>query len=102
MPAYPKINDNMVTIICEAVSLGMSARLAAKAAHIHPDTLDNWLARGREGKDEACVRFAEKFDKAEAACLESCLKTIREAAAKGTWTAAAWLLERRYPLEYAK
>jgi hypothetical protein len=46
----------------------------------------------------------EEIKKAEAYYKKSLLTTIRDATMSRAqyWTAAAWLLERKYPMEYGK
>lgn len=78
-----------------ALEAGATLRIAAAAAGVSESTLRRW--RDRAGDDE--MKAAE----ARGALLA--LQAIRDAAMgphPGTWQAAAWLLERRYPAEYGR
>lgn len=96
-----KLSEETTKIICESIRLGMSHRLSAMSANVAADTMATWINLGKKGK-EPYVAFLDEVEKADADCIKMCLSIIRKAAIDGTWTAAAWLLERRYPVEYAK
>lgn len=68
---------------------------------IHEATLYRWLNKPSSKLHRA---LGESLKKAEADYKRTLLTTIREAALRknGQWTAAAWLLERKYPDEYAQ
>jgi hypothetical protein len=48
------------------------------------------------------VEFLQAIKDSEGEGAETCLAVIRKAALDGIWTAAAWLLERRYPDLYGR
>lgn len=96
-----KFDDQVADRICEAVSLGCTFALAAQAGGIDPETLRSWKARGREG-EEPFSAFLGRIKKAEGEAANEALRVIRDAAKEGTWQAAAWLLERRYPKSYGR
>jgi hypothetical protein len=78
-----------------ALEAGATLRIAAAAAGVSESTLRRWRDRG--GDDE--------LQAAEARGALLALQAIRAAATgphPGTWQAAAWLLERRYPAEYGR
>lgn len=71
------------------------------AVGIHEATLYRWL-----NKPSARLHrvLSEEFKKAEARYKQELLDTIRGAALakRQYWTAAAWLLERKYPDEFGR
>jgi hypothetical protein len=74
--------------------------MAAAAGGISKQTLKNWRHRAAAG-EEPFLSFFARLEKAEACGAVAALSCIQEAAAKGTWQAAAWMLERRYPKQFA-
>nr|DAE38983.1 MAG TPA: putative terminase small subunit [Caudoviricetes sp.] len=80
---------------------GLTNRDICRAVGIHEATLYRWLNRPSSKLHRA---LGESLKKAEADYKRTLLTTIREAALRknGQWTAAAWLLERKYPDEYAQ
>lgn len=66
---------------------------------VHPSTLSHWVNSPRT-ENQRQLRQALK--EAEAEYKGNLLKMIYNQAVKGTWQAAAWLLERKYPDEYAR
>lgn len=95
-----KLDDLTSQRILEAVRLGTPWYLAARAGGVDPATLRNWKARARKGEAPYDAFFA-RLKKAEAEAVSSALGTIRLAADQGTWQAAAWFLERRFPRSFA-
>lgn len=79
---------------------------ACRLAKIPRRTYSYWLETARkhaaEGKESDYTAFAEQVAEAEAALEARELARI-EAAAENqkTWTAAAWLLERRFPQRWS-
>lgn len=89
-----KRTDATRATILKALRLGATYRLAAEAAGIHRDTLNQWM---HDDPD-----FYDDVKKAEATMATNALRRIEQAAKEGTWQAAAWTLERRYPHEYGR
>lgn len=82
------------TAILNSLRLGNTRRAAAAFAEIDDNTFYRWLA------DDGTFRAA--VEKAEADAETRFLGNIAKAAADGTWTAAAWWLERRRHQDYRK
>lgn len=94
------LDDLVAQRIVEAVELGAPLYLAAQAGGVTALTLRKWRLRGEAG-EEPFAAFLSRLEKARAGGAVNALKVIRKAAEQGTWTAAAWLLERRYPRSFA-
>ena len=80
--------------ILNALRLGNTRRNAAAYAEISDDTLARW--------QEADAEFRGAVTKAESDAEARFLGVIAKAAHEGTWTAAAWWLERRRHEDYRK
>lgn len=80
--------------ITDAIRLGATFGLACQYAGISEDTFARWR--------EKYADFAEAVKEAEGAGVVGWLAKIEKAANEGTWQAAAWKLERRYPREYGR
>jgi glycosylphosphatidylinositol transamidase (GPIT) subunit GPI8 len=91
-----KLNDDVTKIICENIELGLSYNLAAQGAGITSETFIKWMKTGEAGDDKAFADFYSSVKKSDTICAKRCLQHIREAGSNGTWTASAWLLERRF------
>ena len=63
-------------------------------------TYYSWMKRGEEG-EKPFVNFLNAVKEAQAVAEEKALSVISEAQLE-TWQAAAWLLERRYPEDWAR
>jgi hypothetical protein len=79
--------------VLNALRLGNTRRAAAAYAEVSPDTFYVWLAD---------PTFRDAVEKAEADAETRFLGQVARAAADGTWTAAAWWLERRKYQDYAR
>lgn len=87
--------------IVDVIRLGGTRSHAAAAAGVSPTALFTWLRRGRAG-EEPYAQFAQHMKKADGEARTVATKAIRTALEGGTWQAAAWWLERRYPKEWAR
>jgi hypothetical protein len=79
---------------CRAVADGLPYKSAAAAAGISQETLSQWQRKYPE--------FSERVQLALAKAEVALVRLIRHAAGKGTWQAAAWLLERRHPEHWGR
>ena len=93
-----KLDDLTAQRIINAVRRGLPRTQAARIARINPDTLFDWLRRGRDG-EEGFSEFSERVREAEAFDVEELVGYMREHA-KVSYQACAWLLERRAPKQF--
>lgn len=100
-----KLNAELADAILNTVAHGSTFHAAAQAAGVNRTTLIAWRERGEadldNGKDTVFARFAHGLPRARARGEASLVDTIR-AHATMDWRAAAWLLERRNPEDWAK
>lgn len=94
-------------IVAQAVQLkrdGLCDADIIAALGVHPSTFYRWLKDGEEAKTGVKRALCEELKKAESEYKRCLLTTIKSAAESRAqyWTAAAWLLERKYPMEYGK
>lgn len=100
MGAPSKLDDLTAQRIVSAVELGAPFYMAAAAGGVSRSTLKAWKVRARNG-EEPYTAFLARLEKAAAAGAVAMLAIIENAAREGTWQAAAWTLERRYPKQFA-
>lgn len=79
--------------ILNALRAGNTRRAAAAFAEVDQNTFYRWL------DDDGT--FRDDVVKAEGDAEVRFLTQVAKAATNGTWTAAAWWLERRHPEDYA-
>ena len=89
-----KYLPDTVAAIIAAVEGGATYRHAAASVGVSERTLHDWQVRHPQ--------FSQALKTAEASACMAAIGTIRRAAEAGTWQAAAWYLERRYPAEYGR
>lgn len=103
MAANTKLSKAMSEAVCHDVKCGMGQDASAVHNGIQPKTLRNWI--------QTNDLFATAYKKAKSQFEYDHLAIIREASInrydaqdrltrKGSWFAAAWLLERRLPEQY--
>lgn len=78
------------------IRAGAYAEQAARAAGIVPSTYYSWMERGESG-ERPFSEFSEPLKTADAQAEQQRVEHIQNAADNGTWQAAAWWLERRFP-----
>jgi transposase len=100
MGAPTKLDDLTAQRIIAAVETGAPFYMAAAAGGVSRSTLKSWKARARAG-EEPFAAFLARLEKAQASGAVALLEIIQNAAREGTWQAAAWTLERRYPKQFA-
>ena len=98
----PKLTYKLVQQAVEMKSHGMSNADICFALGIAEGTFYRWL---REDDTKLKRALSQGLKKAEAEYKETLLQSIMATATREKnpqWTAAAWLLERKYPDEYAQ
>ena len=78
---------------------GVSDKDIAAALCVHPSTFSTWVNHPRTDNQR---KLSKALKKAESDYKAYLLKLIRKQAAERDWKAAAWLLERKYPQEFAR
>lgn len=89
-----KYSKELTQTLCEKLRKGLTREDCCYLVGINQDTLYEWL------KDPKKPEFSESVKKAEAEFKETNLFIIQKASVK-SWQAAGWLMERRYPKEWA-
>ena len=100
-PKPKLLNPAILARLCDAIRTGATIELACKYAGIAPSVYFDAQNRAKNGDPEWQSVAAELAD-AEGACAVEMLSTVTNAARNGTWAAAAWMLERRYPMMYGR
>jgi hypothetical protein len=94
MARRSKLTPAVQQRICDAIGIGATYELAAAYGGVAFETFRRW----REGNRAFCAAI----ESAEARAVVGWLAKIEKAASEGTWQAAAWKLERRYPADYGR
>jgi len=99
----PKLTYEMIDRAVALKKDGLSNDDIIKALGIHKSTFYRWLKDAEEGAGGCKRALNDSLKKAEVEYKKSLLVSIRNASMKPQhWTAAAWLLERKYPMEFGK
>jgi hypothetical protein len=80
----------------KAAALGLSHPLIAKFIGVSHTTIYNWIRRGQSEQSGIYREFLESVKRGEGKCAALNMATIQKAARSGQWTAAAWVMERRF------
>ena len=101
MARRPKLTREMVEQAIKLKADGLTNGDIVCAVGIHESTFYRWIG---DPKNKLQRELSEGLKKEEAAFKRTLLTTIRSVALSRAqyWTAAAWLLERKYPDEYGK
>lgn len=104
MPAKLKLTYALVEQIVELKRDGLCDADIIAAIGVHQATFYRWIKEGEEAKGGVKRALCDELKKAESEYKRCLLTTIKGAAESRAqyWTAAAWLLERKYPMEYGK
>lgn len=97
------LTDDVAELIVSMLRAGNYMHVAAVAAGITRQTLDDWLRRGRSDAaiDAPYRRLREQVAKARAEGEARNVARIAKAATT-SWQAAAWMLERSYPERWGR
>lgn len=97
----PKLTPEMVEQAIKLKADGLSNGDIVCALGVHESTFYRWIG---DPKNKLQRELSEGLKKEEAEFKHTLLTTIRAAALARNqyWTAAAWLLERKFPDEYGK
>lgn len=97
------LDEDDVRQIESLMRAGATMEVAAEAAGVSRGTLYRWLKKGERARPGSRPReLRERVEKARAESETVLVARIAAAAGKGSWQAAAWLLERRFPERWMK
>lgn len=97
--AKHKLTSEYVKRAIQLKKGGANHKDIAAALGVCPQTFSRWINQPKtENQRELC----EGLKKAEADYKNALLAIIAKSAETRDWKAAAWLLERKYPAEYAR
>ena len=98
-------NASVRKAFLDCVKLGMPIADALAYAGVSSSSYHDALEKGKtaiqNGKPDKFSKFAEDFKKAQGEFARNNLEIIHQATKKD-WHAAAWLLERRKPKDFAQ
>jgi len=94
---------SVLKVLFGAIERGLPYSQAAALAGISYDSVNRWRKQGLspDAEPEICD-FCKQLGIAKAKSADALLAKVNEAAAKGQWRAAAWMLERRYPEDWGR
>ena len=105
MPRKLTLTDELIDNLCKCISNGLNNKDACAMCGVTEDTFYKWL---REAEDNnkvtnkgIKVKLAESLKKAEAKFKAFHLGNITKSASSD-WKASAWILERKFPKEFAR
>jgi hypothetical protein len=98
MPRPTKLTRETEARLVGGVQAGLTLTLACEVAGIAPRTLQRWMASPR--REHRQLRAA--VEQARAGCEADLVARMHRAALRGSWRAAAWLLERQAPERWAR
>jgi len=97
----PKLTPEVQAKFIQALQAGNYPEVAALYAGFTPRAYYKWKALGETHTEGRYFQFLQAIKKAEAEAETAAVALIRKAALEGTWTAAAWFLERKHPSRWA-
>jgi hypothetical protein len=99
-----KLNPEVQDKIVAALRAGNYQETAAMYAGVEARTFYRWMKRGESDgtEDEPYRQFRQAVEKAKADAEVRDVALIDRAAADGSWQAAAWKLERKFPNRWGR
>jgi len=97
-----RLNKKIIGIAAQHIRAGTPQKYVASIIGVSEHTWYAWLKAGENKKRKIFVQFYQAIEKAKAEAISRNVMLINQAAQNGTWQAAAWWLERRYPQEFGK
>lgn len=95
------LTDELQKQLIECIESGLYYDIACQAVGIDKSTFWRWMKEGRANLDQQKKDFYDAIKKAKGKCAKDALDIIKAHRLK-EWTAAAWLLERRFRKYYGK
>ena len=97
-----KLTHEIQQRIGDGVSLGLTYALASEAAGISYQTLNDWHKKGKNSKSGEYFEFYNFIQKCNADAARRLLERLHDAADAGNCQVCMWILERRFPEDFAR
>jgi hypothetical protein len=97
-----KLTDELQERLVMAIAAGSTVEGAAATVGINSATHRRWMALGEQARTGRHRVFYDAVTRAEATSEVVLVGRMATAARNGSWRAAAWLLERRWPERWAR
>ncbi len=103
MPRPSKLTPEVQEKIIVAIASGNWQETACKYAGIGVNTFYTWMSKGEGAKAKDPYKgFREAVERARSQAEIRNVALIQQAGQEGSWQAAAWYLERSYPMRWGK
>ena len=97
-----KLTPEIQQKIGENIPLGLTYALAASAARITYQTLNDWLKKGQTEKSGKYYQFYQYIQKRNADVAKALLERLNDAAKAGYTRICLWILKRRFSDEFGR
>ena len=97
----PKLTDAVTREVATLVQAGNYMETAAACVGVPPQTMREWLRKGRDQKRGLYSRFHSALKEAEARAEATSVARIRAHGEK-SWQALAWYLERKHHTRWGR
>lgn len=99
-----ELTPEVAKIICKNISMGLTFGDACLCAHISRRSFENWREKGKDESSGIYHDLVLMVEEAEAGFKRTHIQRIVSQSKKkcpGLWVCSAWLLERKFPQEFA-
>ena len=97
-----KLTPEIQQKIGDGVSLGLTYALAANAAGISYQTLNQWMQLGRNSTSGVYFKFSQHITNCNADAAKILLERLKTAADAGNCQVCMWILSRRFHDEFGR
>ena len=97
-----KLTEELIQKAYKFIQAGNHQVHVAQLLGIDKSTWFRWLQKGERQQSGMYRAFFDAVKKAEAEAIARNVTLIQKAAQDGSWQAAAWWLERKYPEEWGR
>ena len=97
-----KLTPEIQQKIGENIPLGLTYALAASAARITYQTLNDWLKRGQTEKSGKYYQFYQYIQKRNADAAKTLLESLNSSAKAGDTRICLWILKRRLAPDFGR
>ena len=97
-----KLTDEIQQRIGENIALGLTYSLASEASGITYKTFNDWMSKGKTEKSGKYFEFSQYIQKCNAEGARKLLERLNESAKGGNCQVCMWILERRFPEDFAR